>query len=68
MQVFLEDAKPIPEEQIVEVPIDDFVPEPRGNSQEHEFDLFAHLEFEPERLEGEEEPEEEGEPDASEPV
>ena len=50
------------------MPIDDFVPEPRGNSQEHEFDLFAHLEFEPEREEGEEEAEEEGEPDASEPI
>ncbi len=69
MAVQLNDAKPIPESEIVNKPIDDFVPEPRGNSQEHEFDLFAHLEFEPEREEGEDELEAVGEePDQAQPV
>jgi dynein heavy chain, axonemal len=68
LEVTLNDAKPIPPSEIVDKPINDFVPEPRGNSQEHEFDLFAHLEYEEEREEGEEAPEEEGEPEQTEPI
>jgi hypothetical protein len=66
LQVTLNDRKPIPPAEIVEVPIDDFVPEPRGTSQDHDYDLFAHMDFEKEKTGDEEEEEEDvdGEPEA----
>lgn len=66
----LNDRKPIPPAEIVEVPIDDFVPEPRGASQDHDYDLFAHMDFEKEKTGDEEEEEEDadGEPEAVQPT
>lgn len=45
------------------------MPEPRGTSQEQDYDLFAHMTFETEK-EDDAEPEEddEGEPETAEPV
>jgi hypothetical protein len=52
------------------VPIDDFAPEPRGTSQECDYDLFAHMDFEKDKNPDEEEVEEEldGEPEAEVPI
>ena len=47
-RVALDDSHAIPEREIVKVVIDDFLLPPRGTSQEHEFDLLAHIEVEPE--------------------
>ena len=52
-QVTLDDHREIPENEIVEVKIDDFVPPPRGKSEEHDFDLLAHIEMEEEKEEDE---------------
>ena len=63
----LNDSKPIPDQEIKLEAINDFVVPPRGTSEEHEFDLFAHLEIEPEKEE-EEQDEEGEEPEATIPV
>ena len=46
LNVNLNDSKPIPEEEIVKVPIDEFILPPRGKSKEEDFDLLCHLEIE----------------------
>lgn len=46
--VTLDDRNPIPEDHIEKVVIEDFVLPPRGTSEEHEFDLLAHIELEDE--------------------
>jgi len=61
LNVNLNDSKPIPEEEIEKVPIDEFILPPRGKSKEEDFDLLCHLEIEQVKPEGEEE-EEEDEP------
>ena len=53
--VTLDDQKELPEHEIVAVKIDDFVPPPRGKSEEHEFDLLTHIEKAEPKEEGEEE-------------
>jgi dynein heavy chain len=53
--VTLDDQKELPEHEIVAVKIEDFVPPPRGKSEEHEFDLLTHIEKQEPREEGEEE-------------
>ena len=55
VNVKIEDSKPIPEEEIVEVPLDDFVMAPRGTSEIKDFDLLTHIEIEPEAEEEEDE-------------
>ena len=64
LNVNLNDSKPIPDEEIGKVPIDEFILPPRGKSKEEDFDLLCHLEVEQVKPEGEEEEEEEegGEP------
>jgi len=48
IDVVLQDARPLPEHEIVEVPIDDFQLPPRGTSAEEDFDVMTHIELEPE--------------------
>lgn len=62
LNVNLNDSKPIPEEEIVKVPIDEFILPPRGKSKEEDFDLLCHLEIEQVKPEGEEEEEDDAEP------
>ena len=60
LNVNLNDSKPIPDEEIGKVQIDEFILPPRGKSKEEDFDLLCHLEVEQVKPEGEEEEEEEG--------
>lgn len=53
-KIELDDKKSLPHEEILDEPIDDFLPPPRGKSQPKDFDLLAHLEVK-EIVEGEEE-------------
>lgn len=50
--VTLKSDNPIPDDEIKEVPIDDFILPPRGTSKEEDFDLLSHLQLEPETVEG----------------
>jgi len=44
--VQLNDSKNVDESEIKEVPINDFILPPRGDSQVQDFDLLAHIEDE----------------------
>jgi dynein heavy chain, axonemal len=55
LNVNLNDSKPIPDEEIGKIPIDEFILPPRGTSKEEDFDLLCHLEIEEVKPEGEEE-------------
>ena len=56
-QITLQDDKPLPDSEVLEEPIEDFLPPPRGKSMPEDFDLLAHLQVK-EVVEGEEEEEE----------
>lgn len=58
LNVNLNDSKPIPDEEIRMLPIEEFILPPRGKSKEEDFDLLCHLEVEQIKPEGEEEEEE----------
>lgn len=58
--VSLSDKTHIPEDEIKEAMIDDFILPPRGTSKEEDFDLLTHLQLEPEVEEGDEDVEEDG--------
>ena len=48
VSIHLNDAQPIPENEVLKVETDDFNLPPRGTSKESDFDLLCHLEIEPE--------------------
>ena len=53
--VTLDDHKELPESEIVQLEIDDFMPPPRGKSRDEDFDLIAHIDIlEPKEDEAEE--------------
>ena len=52
-RITLDDNIPLPNSEIKDEPIDDFMPPPRGKSKPQDFDLLAHLEIR-EVAEGEE--------------
>ena len=56
-QITLQDDKPLPDSEVLDEPIEDFLPPPRGKSMPEDFDLLAHLQVK-EVIEGEEEEEE----------
>lgn len=60
--IILDDSAPLPDSEIKDEPIDDFLPPPRGKSEPQDFDLLAHLEVK-EIVEGQEEEEEEADED-----
>jgi len=64
--ITLKDDVALPEDEIKDEPIDDFLPPPRGKSQPEDFDLLAHLELKEEAEEGEEEEVSNGDDDAEE--
>ena len=50
--------EPIPAEEIQEEQIDDFIPQPKGQSKVEDFDLLAHLQLEEEKEEGDDDEDE----------
>lgn len=59
--VSLTDRNHIPEDEIKEALLDDFILPPRGTSQEEDFDLLSHLQLEPEVEEQEDDGDDGGE-------
>lgn len=55
INVTIEDSKPIEADEIVDVPIEEFVLPPRGTSVIQDFDLLNHIMLEPEKDPNEEE-------------
>jgi hypothetical protein len=69
VSVVLNDSKAVNESNIVLKNIDDFIVPPRGKSVEQDFDLTAHIEIEPEKIETDEPDLADGEePEVAEPV
>ena len=56
----------IPEHEIIQVALDDFLIPPRGESKIEDFDLLAHVELEAEKEEGDDDAESEEDPEKEE--